>query len=160
MDIEPMDDFREDIPFSEAYAASRMISFVPERRAKQTIDHYFATLTEDLKDLTSHATTREKLAILADEFARYRAGYRERYLVCLRAASRTMSPMITGPSNFPVARNRRRINTALKRWEELRLFRDRALKAIKRALCPELAPNDRRLQVAAEVAGKVSNDGY
>lgn len=132
--------YQSDIPFSEAHAASYGTSFVPERRAEQRRNEYAETLQEDLATLTGYANTEEKLAALTEEFERYRAGYRARYLVCLRAASRTLSPMITGSSNFPVARNRKRLDCEMKRWEELTGYRERALKAIRRTLCPELAP--------------------
>lgn len=86
------------------------------------------------------STTDEKREILRVEFARYRAGYRSRYLAMLLAKSRCMSTMITGGSNFPVARNRKRSAVADKRTGEVVDWRDGALAAIRKALCPELRP--------------------
>ena len=129
-----------DIPFDIARRAHEGISFVPEKRAKQRQDDYREQMTADFEALAKLADTDEKRATLAEEFARYQAGYRARYVAKLVAASRVMSPMITGPARFPVERNRKRIETEMRRWEELKEFRERALKAIRRTLCPELRP--------------------
>ncbi|MGE4431666.1 MAG: hypothetical protein AB7E05_13080 [Sphingobium sp.] len=51
-----------------------------------------------------------------------------------RAGSQTANWMITGPANFPVARNQKRIATEDRRWEEFNAFRTQApARAIKRA---------------------------
>ena len=61
-------------------------------------------------------------------------------MAMLSANSRTMSSMITGPSNFPTRSNQKKLNTAQKRTEEMLEYRERALKAIRKKLRPELAP--------------------
>lgn len=48
--------------------------------------------------------------------------------------------MITGPSNFPVRRMEKRNAAAHKRLTETIEFRERALAAIRKTLCPELRP--------------------
>lgn len=51
-----------------------------------------------------------------------------------RAGSQTANWMITGPANFPVKRNQKRIATEDRRWEEFNAFRTQApARAIKRA---------------------------
>lgn len=51
-----------------------------------------------------------------------------------RAGSQTANWMITGPANFPVKRNQKRIATEDRRWEEYNAFRTQApARAIKRA---------------------------
>ena len=133
-------DFAADIPFDVARAAHAGASFDPEKRAEQVRAEYAATLQADLDNLTKYATTDEKLAALVEEFARYRAGYRRHYLGMLYSQSRVMSSMITGPSNFPTARNRKRGEAADKKTSALLEFRTRALAAIHKTLTPELAP--------------------
>ncbi len=132
--------FENDIPTAAGYAAYSGISFSPERRAEQTRAEYAGTLAADLENLEKLATTDEKRATLAEEFARYREGYRRRYLIWLSAKSRCLSTMITGPSNFPVARNEKRNRTEDRRFTDLKEYRERALKAIRRELCPEDRP--------------------
>jgi hypothetical protein len=132
--------FANDIPLSLAHAAHSGTSFVPDRRAEQERDGYAAGLAADYENLLKHAPTDEKRAILDAEFATYRAGYRKRYLAHLNSRSRCVSVMIAGPSRFPAARMEKRNRFADKRLEDLIEFRERALKAIRRTLHPELAP--------------------
>jgi hypothetical protein len=129
-----------DISRDVAKAAHSGTSFVPERRAEQERNEYAATLAADYADLARYATTPEKLAILDEEFERYRAGYRAKTLAHLHSRSRVMSWMITGPSRFPNERNRKRNESADRRLNELLEFRKRALDAIEKTLRPELRP--------------------
>ncbi len=133
-------DFTNDLPRSLAEAAHAGTSFVPERRAEQEAAEYAATLRADFEGLAKLADTEEKQAQLAEEFERYRAGYRKRALALLHSRSRCLSPMITGPSRFPVERNRKRLDIAERRLNDLLDFRTRALAAIRKALQPELRP--------------------
>src|ERR1700674_2248971 len=132
--------FENDIPQSLAQAAHAGTSFVPEQRGEQMRSEYASTLAADFATLSKLATTDEKRATLEEEFARYREGYRRRYTAWLSSRSRCLSTMITGPSNFNVRRNEKRNAVEHRRCEELGEFRERALKAIRKALCPELAP--------------------
>jgi len=133
--------FVADIPTELARAAYAGISFTPEKRAQQDRDGYSATLQSDYEALQKLIASKpEMAATLESEFAQYRAGYRERYLKKLVSDSRCMSWMITGPANFPVARMEKRNRVAHKRLTELVEFRERALAAIRRTLCPELRP--------------------
>jgi DNA repair exonuclease SbcCD ATPase subunit len=132
--------FAADIPSSIASAAHAGTSFVPDRRAQQERDGYAETLAADYADLAKLADTDEKKAILEEEFARYRAGYKARTLAHLSARSRCVSPMIAGPSNFPVRQMEKRNATERRRLEELVEYRPRALDAIRKKLCPELRP--------------------
>jgi hypothetical protein len=132
--------FSGDISPSLAQAAHAGTSMVPEERGRQMLSEYAATLAEDYANLERLATTDDKRALLAEEFARYRAGYRAKYTAWLHSRSRCLSTMITGPSNFNVRRNEKRNAVADRRNQDLLDFRERALKAIRRTLCPELAP--------------------
>jgi hypothetical protein len=133
-------DFASDIPLELARAAHRGTSFVPDERGSQERASYASTLASDYANLERYADNDDKRATLASEFERYREGYGRRYRDMLAAKSRTMSTMITGGSNFPTARNRKRGAVADKRTSELVEFRERALAAIRKKLRPELAP--------------------
>jgi len=132
--------FIHDIPRDVANHASAGISFDPEKRGDMEIQEYASTLASDYETLSAHAPTAEKRATLDVEFARYREGYKARTLAYLRSKGRCLSPMITGPSNFPVRRNQKRNDVCHKRLNELCEYRQRALEAIRKALHPEWRP--------------------
>lgn len=126
--------YQDDIPIELARAAHAGTSFDPEKRGTQERDSYAASLAADLATLARFATTDEKRAILDAEFARYRAGYRQRTLKRLQAQSRCLSTMIAGPSKFPVARYAKASARADQATADLLEFHRRALAAIKRKL--------------------------
>lgn len=133
-------DFVCDIPRRLALASHVGTSFVPEKRAQQEIDAYSEQLAGDYADLLKLADTPEKMALLDEEFARYREGYRRHTIKALSSQSRCVSWMIAGPSNFPAHRMEKRAEIAHRRMVERMEFRPRALAAIRKALCPELRP--------------------
>ena len=137
---QPGNSLEQDIPYEVAFDAHRGTSFSPEKRADQERAGYAQTLTQDLADLTALANTDEKRATLAEEFKRYRAGYRERTLTELRAKARCVSTMIAGPARFPVDRQRKAGDVADRRVRDLLEYRERALAAIRKTLCPEDRP--------------------
>lgn len=135
-----MDRYIDDIPLDLARAAHAGTSFDPEARATTEREGYAALLSHDFEALSEHATTDEKRATLDAEFARYREGYRGHVVGVLHAKSRCMSTMITGGSNFPLRRQQKLGGFADKRVTAMIEFRERALKAIRKALCPEDRP--------------------
>lgn len=134
--------FVNDISPELARSAHLQTSFTPEVRSKQERDTYAGTLAEDFANLAELITPEKEhlRPVLESEFARYREGYRVRFQKKLASAARCASWMITGPANFPVARMEKRNRVAHKRLEEMLEFRERALSAIRKTLCPELRP--------------------
>lgn len=128
-----------DVPYDLAYNAHYGTSFVPEKRAKQRQQDYVNQMQADWEHLSKFAKTPEQKNILRDEFDRYKAGYLSKYKTALHAHSRTMSTMIAGPSKFPTSRNRKAIDSADKRSQEVEEFRERALRAAAKAINPELS---------------------
>lgn len=126
----------DDIDYDSAYRAYYNISFYPERRAKSTIEDYVSQIKEDFEYLNKQVKDQEDKDILNDKFAKYRAGYKDRYLKYLNAKSRTMSSMITGPANFPTRRNQSRLNIEQGHLDELMKFRDKMLRRIKNDMNP------------------------
>lgn len=100
-------------------------SFYPEKRAEQIIAEYSSELEEDLRNLENPGNYQEK--------------YESKFLAWIAARARCMSPMITGPANFPVARNNKHLATEDKRYKEFREWRERYFKAVNRekTLSPE-----------------------
>lgn len=133
-------DFASDIPREVALAAHAGTSFVPEERAEGVLEDYASTLRADLETLTRYANTDDKKATLETEFARYREGYKGKYLAYLGSRNGIMSTMITGASNFPVRRMEKKQRTIERRLAEMLDFRQRALAAITKVLRPELRP--------------------
>lgn len=134
------DNYASDIPYQAAFDAHRGTSFVPETRAESEIRDYAARLHADHEALAAEASSPEQQALLADEFARYRQGYRQRYLAYLHSRSNIVSTMIAGPSNFPAAQMNKRGDTAHRRLTELLEFRTKAVESIRKKLHPERGP--------------------
>lgn len=135
-----MTDYRDDIPLSVAVGAYSGMSFTPERSGARSRDEYSDTLTADLALFTEQGIKGQTSGMVAEEFERYRAGLRSRYLKMLHSRGRTISPMITGPSNFPVRQNGKRLEVERRRVEEYLDFRNRARAAICSKLRPDLQP--------------------
>ncbi len=109
-----------DIPYDLAYNAHRGTSFSPEKRAKSEQNEYY----EHLKSVYDNNLERSKkynveIDVFKTGFARYQKGYLKRYLDYLSSRSGLVSTMITGASNFPVARMRKKNDVIHKRLTEL-----------------------------------------
>jgi len=126
-----------------AQAAHEGTSHVPEKRAEQEVDGYVSHMNEVAADLARHATTPEKRAQLKEELERYRDGYLQRFHAHLSARSRVISPLVTGPARFPVARNQKANATADKRTGELVEWSTSARRAIRNKLNPATVSSDR-----------------
>jgi hypothetical protein len=132
--------FLDDIPRVVAIRAHAGTSFDAESRGDEEINKYASTLATDFENLSKYASTDEKRATFETEFACYRQGYKVRALAYFHSKGRCYSPMITGPSNFPIRRMEKRNRVCDKRLNELCEFRRRALEAIRKALNPEWRP--------------------
>ncbi|MBL0123652.1 MAG: hypothetical protein IPP88_13315 [Betaproteobacteria bacterium] len=129
-----------DISVGSAHAAFHGVSMSPERRGDTFRAEYSSTLAADYASFKAQAFKGGTLHLLDDEFARYRAGYAQHCRAYLASSSRCISSFITGPSNFPVRRAEKRNNVAHQRLTQMIEFRERARKAIIRALRPDLRP--------------------
>lgn len=104
-----------------AYRAYYYTSFYPEKRADETVKGYEQELNEDLESIPE------------SERERYMGAYLKRLFALMSAKSRCMSSMITGPANFPVRRNQKALNIEHARSVEFTEWREKVLKAIKKA---------------------------
>lgn len=134
-----------DIPQSIATRAYYGTSHFPERAASITKSDYAKSLLIDLntvKKIVRRAEKRgaELLAnpedVIADWFEEHREGLKARYIAYLNSHSSVMSSMITGPSNFPVARNQKRMNWAQGHYDEIGKFQKKSIKRALRQLLP------------------------
>lgn len=117
----------DDIPYDLAYEAYRGISFSPDERAKQEQQAYVQHMSQMVKKYGHLPGAKEELE-------RYRDGFIKHYCAWLRARSKVMSPMITGPAKFPFARNEKRIETERKRRNEFAQWKERAIDRLERNL--------------------------
>jgi len=113
---------KNDIPYDTAYNAYTWNSMVPEKRAQQEQDGYVEHMQKVYDDVIKYAKTDAHKAIIEDSFTTYKDGYLKRVLAHLNAKSKTASPMVTGPANFPTRRNEKANNVEHNRLTELLEF--------------------------------------
>ena len=97
--------------FFNAYANA---SFDPEKRTEADIQAFSQELEADLQELGSANN--------------YEAKYIKHLSLWLARKARVLSWMITGPANFPVARNQKACASTDKAWSEFREWRKRYIK--------------------------------
>jgi len=134
------DDLAADVPLALATAAHAGTSHVPDTRGRQEVADYVATMLADWQALLQLADTPAKLVTLAEAWHAYRTGRRRRLLVYLGRRARCLSPMITGPARFPVARQVRANDSADAALHELVDHRVHTMARIRRQLQPGLGP--------------------
>lgn len=132
----PLADIEKDIPVQVAIDAHRGTSFDPEKRGQARVADYVDTLKSDYSDLEKLANTPEKKAILDSDFARYRDGYKTRFLSLLGSEGRTISPMISGRGNFPLRSNQTKLQVAANRRDDIINYREQVIGKIRRNLNP------------------------
>ncbi|MEA3225804.1 MAG: hypothetical protein U9Q07_07615 [Planctomycetota bacterium] len=125
--IEPDESLRT---FAES--ACRGISMDPESMGKRIITDYVNTLKEITDDLLKFANSEEQKTILRIEMAQFVQRYTRKFREMLGAKSRTLSPMVTGPSKFPTRRNQKRLDTESRRLHELEDVERKGRKSIER----------------------------
>jgi frataxin-like iron-binding protein CyaY/cytochrome c556 len=110
-----------------AYRAYSNTSFYPEKRRDRILKELEEELEEDLKQL-------------GDNPGNYEQKYINHAQNWLEKKSRCISVMITGPANFPTARNQKANNAEDKAWQEFRNWRNKYFKAVNRV--SNLSPED------------------
>jgi hypothetical protein len=85
-------------------------------------------------EMVKLCTNSDQRALLDAEILRYKDNYLTHYRAYLHSHSRVASSFITGPANFPVARNQKRSRWADNKWTEYNEWRTRARAAIREKL--------------------------
>jgi len=130
-----MDSINEnDIDFKKAESAYRAVSFDPDKRAKSIQKDYVNTVKRVYDELLPLAKTEEQKTVLLEEMQKFKENYLKKQNAVIEATSRTMSSMITGPANFPVARNQKALDTEHKRMVEFSEWLEKSVPAIKKKL--------------------------
>lgn len=125
--------------FRRAYYAT---SFTPDARSETCVLDFSKELSEDLLTLGERS-----------------GNYKEKYINYLRQwaerKARCMSSMITGPANFPVASNQKRLDAERRIWDDFRKWRERYLKSAFSEPTPP--PEDELVAAEKELAKQRTN---
>ncbi len=100
-------DYASDISVETARRAYSWTSFSPERRGDSFREEYAQNLTDFRNELKPRADKMGMSDEFENDFARYRDKMKRLATDYLHAHSRVASSMITGPSKFPVEKNRK-----------------------------------------------------
>lgn len=95
--------------------AYRNMSWTPEKRADGDIASYIAEVEALAAQLSTYAVLEAQKIAAAEQLERFRLAYISWETTLWAAKARTASPMITGTANFPVERNRKRMEAEMKK---------------------------------------------
>lgn len=126
-----MNNYIDDIPQATATHAFYWTYFSPERRGEMERQNYADAIEQFRKHLEKYLTG-ENAARIPEELERFRQGLKTRTLAYLHSHSSCASSVITGGSNFPVARMMKRSRWADAKAKEMLDFVERAKKSVKR----------------------------
>lgn len=121
-----------------AYRAHYFTSFSPDKRADETIKAYGEELRNDLQEIRDRSSKDILPDDLGQTLTRYRQKYEKHLSDWLYSHSNVASSAVTGPANFPVARMEKYRKWADNKYEYFREWRQRALKAIFKAMKPHV----------------------
>lgn len=119
-----------ELDYNLAYRAYTGTSFSPEKRAVSEQKSYAIILNDFAEELEKLATTEQKKNVAIAEFSTFKERFLKKKTAVLVAKSRCLSSMITGGSNFPVARNQKNNDIEHKRTGEYLEFIEKAQKGI------------------------------
>lgn len=148
-----------DMDLKLAIRAHYGTSHTPDVRGKGEVEFYISAVNGFHAEMLVLADTPEKMEFADEVTERYRVKFLEKNNAVLASRSNVMSPMITGPARFPVARNQKRINAYEKRVEEFldwsARFRAAAIRDIKKIGAPPspIDPNRPTGSEAIEING-------
>lgn len=141
--------------------AYRGMSFTPERRTDGDIGGYIAEIEGFAAKLAAVVTNDVQAAEAAAQVEAYRLKWIEWTNTLWAAKGRTLSPMITGPANFPVARNRKAMdaehNKVGKFLEWANKATPRAIRAVQQAGVVKPAPEKANESVTVNGVEIVTN---
>jgi len=87
-------------------------TFNPDRAAARALDDGAAMWAEGVAAVTTAGAGEDLISLWGERFLK-------KWLAYQHAGARVMNWMITGPARFPVDRNRKRMDTEMKRLDEL-----------------------------------------
>jgi len=118
------------------------VSFHPERQAEMAIRH----LEQNIRTFLQHVKSLSQMDGCAEDFdpdaeaARFEERHTALHQAHWAAMGRCASPMITGPARFPADRNRKAMDSAERRYNEIEDHLKRVMKAVERRAFPHGMP--------------------
>ena len=107
-------------------------SFDPEKRAETEKEYFKAEVNSVYNELKGSAETDKQKAELKDEIIKFQKKYAEKYNDLLATRGRMLSPMITGPANFPTRRNDKAYSSYENKRQANATFRNKVVSSIKK----------------------------
>lgn len=120
------------------------VSFDPEKRMASFIREYDAVASEIIANAQKYGLTPDQVARLIDKHYKLATEY-------LCSESRCLSWAITGPANFPVARNEKRLNTCQDRLNRYVEFSNNIEKLCKRITRKAETEDDKKARWLDEI---------
>lgn len=105
-------------------------SFDPEKRAETEKEYFKAEVNDVYNELKDSAKTDKQKAELKDEMAKFQKKYAEKFNDTLASRGRMLSPMITGPANFPTRRNDKAYRSYENKVQANAVFRQKVVAGI------------------------------
>ncbi|MCK5158518.1 MAG: hypothetical protein KAR08_05150 [Candidatus Heimdallarchaeota archaeon] len=105
-------------------------SFDPEKRAETEKEYFKIEVESVYKELKGFAKTDKQKSELKDEMVKFQKRYAEKFNDTLASRGRMLSPMITGPANFPTRRNEKAYSSYENKVRENAKFRDKVVAGI------------------------------
>lgn len=130
------DELLQDIPQRAASDAYARLSHDPDGRGRRDREDYARVLLADYERLRAIVPAERRTEFESD-FEQARLRLKGLYLTHLSALSRTASAFIVGPAKFPTDRNRKRQDSADRRYDEFKAYRAKAWKAIEEKYNPK-----------------------
>lgn len=132
----------DDIDYDIAYRSSQNTSFVPEKRAKQRQLEYLTYMENFSSHLDKYAENEDQKKLANELMAEYKELFIKYYQDYLISRSRVASTMITGPANFPTARNEKANRAAENKYNKLSEWSDRFYTRSKKRLLNKRSDED------------------
>lgn len=140
---------KDELDYETAYRAYVNQSFHPDDRAKQDQESFAESLNSFYAQMKALVTTPEQKELLLSEMDQYKQNFLRGTLAILHVKSRCASPMITGPANFPVARNEKNNRVLMKRIDDFLEWDQKAKSSIEKKILA-LRPDEEKHNEALE----------
>lgn len=149
------DDFtysKDDLNYRTAYNAHRNTSFTPDKRAEMEQQQYVEDMRSMEASVKKYVRNEEQKAIMIEELKKYQSSYLEKKNDLLYRRSGIASVMITGGSNFPVERMKKRNEIDHRKTGEYLDWKKKQKAVIRRAVNKKLSESEKQSDLEAVIS--------